>query len=237
MLATDRIYHGDALSLIKEIPDGSIDCIVTDPPYRVTSRGGSGTMSGYWTAEQTKRGRIFDHNDCDIADYLPELFRVLKDSAHCYIMCNNVNLPHFFEEIGKSAFHFVKLLVWDKQNKICGRYYMGQVEHIFLLRKGADKPINDCGASDLLSFVNHRDKTRDGGNVHDSQKPVPLFQTMIENSTDVGGVVLDPFIGSGTAAIAAMRAKRRFIGFEMDSTYFSLAERRISLETAQKTLF
>lgn len=137
----------------------------------------------------------------------------------------------------KSKFHFVKLLVWDKQNKICGRYYMGQVEHIFLLRKGADKPINDCGASDLLSFANHRDKTRDGGNVHDSQKPVPLFQTMIENSTDVGGVVLDPFIGSGTAAIAAIRAKRRFIGFEMDSKYFSLAERRISLETAQKTLF
>ena len=233
----DTIINQDCIAGMKEIPDESIDCIVTDPPYRITSRGTSGTMSGYWTNKETRQGRIFEHNDIDIAEYLPEFYRVLKDGSHCYIMCNNVNLPRFFEVIGKSSFNFVKLLVWDKCTKICGTYYMGQVEHIFLLRKGAHRPINDCGCSDLLSFANNRDKMRDGSNVHDSQKPVGLFQTLIQNSTDKGGVILDPFVGSGTAAIAAIKAKRHFIGFEIDPKYCSLAQRRIKQQQSVLTLF
>ena len=147
----DKIYNKDCLEFMRELPNESIDLIATDPPYRLTSRGSSGTMSGYWTEDRTRKGKIFTHNDIDIKDYIGEFYRILKADSHCYIMCNNVNLPHFFDVISKSDFHFVKLLVWDKQTKICGRYYMGQIEHIFLLRKGKDKPINDCGTSDLLS--------------------------------------------------------------------------------------
>lgn len=159
----DKIYNEDCLISMKNIPDGSIDMIVTDPPYRVTSRGSGGTMSGYWTGEKAKKGYVFAHNDIDVSEYIGEFYRLLKDRSHCYIMCNNSNLPHFFDVISKSKFNFVKLLVWDKCTKICGRYYMGQVEHIFLLRKGGDKPINDCGTSDLLTFPNKKDKNVIGG--------------------------------------------------------------------------
>ena len=226
------------MQIMRDIPNESIDLICTDPPYKVTQRGVSGTMSGYWTTEQTRKGMIFDHNDIEIEQYLPEFYRILKTDSHCYIMCNNYNLPHFFEVIGKSDFHFVKLLVWDKQSKICGRYYMGQVEHIFMLRKGKDKPINDCSRSDLLSFSNfNREKDRQGNNLHDSMKPVPLMQCLIENSTQKGELVLDPFIGSGTTALACIRSKRNYIGCEIDPKYYKVALKRIEQEKRILTLF
>ena len=227
----DKIIMGDAIELLKSIPDGSIDLVATDPPYKLTSRGSSGTMSGYWATDMARKGKVFEHNDIEIDEYLPEFYRVLKADAHCYIMCNNLNLPHFFEVVGKSKFHFVKLLVWDKVQAICGKYYMGQVEHIFMLRKGKDKPVNDCGVSDILTFPNKKDRRRNGSNVHDSQKPVALFQTLITQSTEKGGIVLDPFMGSGTTAIAAYRTGRHFIGFEKDETYYRSACERYDRES------
>ena len=233
----DKIFNQDCIDGMKIIPDESIDLIVTDPPYRLTARGNSGTMSGYWTNDITKKGKVFEENNVEIEDYLGEFYRILKDTSHCYIMCNNLNLPHFFEVISKSKFNFVKLLVWDKCTKICGKYYMGQVEHIFLLRKGGDKPINDCGTSDLLSFPNKKDKAYNGGNIHDSQKPIALFQTMIENSSKEGEIILDPFIGSGTCAIACMRTNRHYIGFELDKKYYDLINKRIMMEKQTLRLF
>ena len=233
----DNIYNCDCLVGMKQMADNSVDLIVTDPPYRVTPKGCAGTMSGYWTNDKTNKGMIFEHNDIEIEQYLPEFYRILKDDAHCYIMCNNLNMPHFFNVISKSDFHFVKMLVWDKCTKICGRYFMGQVEFIFFLRKGKDKPINDCGVSDLLSFPNVRDKDYYGDNIHDSQKPIGLMQTLIYASTNENEVVLDPFMGSGTTAIACIKEKRHFIGFELSKDYYDMACKRIDWEQRQLTLF
>ncbi len=236
----NKIYNMDCMEVLKTMPDESIDLICTDPPYRVTSRGGmaSTTMSGYWVTKKAYSGKVFDHNDIDIEEYLPSFYRVLKADAHCYIMCNNFNLPHFFDVIGKSQFHFVKLLVWDKQSKICGKYYMGQVEHIFFLRKGNDKPINDCGRSDLLSFSNfNREKDGEGNNLHDSMKPIPLMQCLIENSSKESDVVLDPFAGSGSTLLACIRSKRHYVGCEIDTHYYEVCLRRIKAEQAQLKLF
>lgn len=237
MIELDRIYNEDCLEGMKRIPNGYVDLIVTDPPYKLTSRGATGTMSGYWTNDATKKGRVFEHNDIDVSEYLPEFYRILKEDAHCYVMCNNLNMTHFFEVIGRSGFHFVKLLVWDKQSKICGTYYMGQVEFIFLLRKGKDKHINNCGTSDLLSFANNREKDANGNNIHDSQKPIPLMQTLIVNSSDANEIVLDPFMGSGTTAIACIKEHRHYIGFELSKEYYDKAIQRIENEKAQLTLF
>ena len=236
MIELDRIYNEDCLIGMKKIPTGSIDLVVTDPPYKVGSRGSCNGMGGYWTKKKALSGKIFNYNDIDIAEYLSEFFRVLKDDAHCYIMCNHLNLPHFFEVIGKSEFKFIKLLVWDKRTSICGTYYMGQVEFIFFLRKGKDKPINNCGTSDLLSFLNKRDKNEDGTNIHDSQKPIGLMQTLITNSSNVGGVVLDPFMGSGTTALAAKMCDRHYIGFEIDKAYYDKIQERLKGERESKQI-
>lgn len=98
--------------------------------------------------------------------------------------------------------------------------------------------INNCATSDLLSFPNIKDKNPiSGQNIHDSQKPIALFQTMIENSSQEGGVVLDPFMGSGTCAIACMRTNRHYLGFELDKEYYDLINERIRIEQSQLKLF
>jgi site-specific DNA-methyltransferase (adenine-specific) len=236
-METNRIYNMDCLEGMRALAGESVDCIVTDPPYKVTTRGGHKFLGGFFANELTDKGMIFEHNDIDIEQYLPEFYRVLKDGSHCYIMCNNSNLVHFFDAVRQSEFRFIKLLVWDKKTKIYGNYYMGQVEHIFLLRKGKDNPIRDLGQSDLLSFGNYREKNGDGSNIHDSQKPVSLFRILVRNATDPGDLVLDPFMGSGTAALACIKEGRNYLGYEIDPKYHELAERRVADDGKAPTLF
>lgn len=211
----NKIYQGDSVSLLDSVPDKTFDLVCTDPPYRVTSRGGSGTMGGYWRDKETMSGKIFETNSVEVEDYLGKLYRVLKDDAHCYIMCNNKNLPHFMEEVKKSHFHFVKMLVWDKQSKICGRYYMGQVEFIMFLRKGKDKD----------------------GLINPTEKPVRLFEVLISNSTKKGDLVLDPFSGSGTTARACVNLERNFVGFDIDKRQVDFVNKEISMMNRQLSLF
>ena len=232
-----QLIQGDCLIEIHKIPDESIDLICTDPPYKLTSRGGSGTMSGYWANDKAKSGKVFNHNDIEIEEYLPEFYRVLKDGTHCYIMCNHLNLPHFIDVINKSEFKFIKCLIWDKQSKICGRYYMGQFEYIIMLRKGRERTINNCGTSDILSIPLKRNKDNNGNNIHDSEKPVSLMELLIENSSNEGEVVLEPFLGSGTTAIACKNLNRRCIGIEIDENYYNIAKKRIEQHTQQLNLF
>lgn len=232
-----KLIHGDCLVAMKDIPDASIDLICTDPPYKLTSRGSSGTMSGYWTNELTKKGKIFENNDIDIEDYIHELYRVLKDNTHCYIMCNQVNLPHFLQVISNSKFKYIKCLIWDKGNKICGRYYMNCFEYIIMLRKGGERTINDCGTPDILSIPNHKTKGADGKNIHDSEKPVALMQILIQNSSNEGDVVLDMFMGSVSTGVACVNTNRNFIGIELNEKYFKIAEKRIKEARQQLTLF
>ena len=230
-----QLIQGDCLVEIQKIPDASIDLVCTDSPYKLTSRGGSGTMSGYWAADKAKSGKVFNHNDIEIEDYLPEFYRVLKDGTHCYIMCNHLNLPHFIDVINKSEFKFIKCLIWDKQSKICGRYYMGQFEYIIMLRKGRERTINNCGTSDILSIPLKRNKDNNGNNIHDSEKPVSLMELLIENSSNEGEVVLEPFLGSGTTAIACKNLNRRCIGIEIDETYYNIAKKRVEQHKQQLT--
>ena len=72
------IYNTNCLEGMKQLPDESIDLIVTDPPYRITAKGSCGTMGGYWMTKQALSGKIFEHNDTDIEDYLPEFYRILN---------------------------------------------------------------------------------------------------------------------------------------------------------------
>lgn len=229
-----ELIHGDCLVEMKNIPDKSIDLIVTDPPYRLTSRGSSGTMSGYWASSLSKQGKVFENNDIDIEEYLPEFYRVLKDGTHCYIMTNQSNLPHFLNVISKSSFKFIKCLIWDKCNKICGRYYMNCFEYIIMLRKGRERTINDCGQGDILRVPNKKTKRNDGKNIHDSEKPITLMEILISNSSNEGDCILEPFMGSGSTGVACINTKRDFIGIELNEEYFKIAEERINNAIIEK---
>lgn len=228
MYDTINLLQGNCLELIKNIPDNSIDLIVTDPPYRITQRGNYGTFGGMMKTKQSMKGKIFNENNISISQFIYEFYRVLKNSSHCYIMTNDKNIHEYMNEIIKAGFIISKLLIWDKQNKICGQFYMSQKEYIIFCRKGKAKGINNCGTSDILSIPNRKTKDKNGKNLHDTEKPVELMKILIENSTLPQGVVLDPFMGVGSTGIACLNTNRKFIGIELDENYFNIAKERIT---------
>lgn len=231
------LRHGDCLEILKNIPNESVDLIVTDPPYKVTSRGSSGTMGGYWKEEQAKKGLIFNHNSTSCKEYLPELYRILKDKSILYLMCNNTNLIEMLNVGEDVGFHFVKSLIWEKGNKICGKYYMNCFEYILLFRKGGDRPINDCGTPDILNVPIRKTLDINGNNLHDTEKPIDLMKILVANSSNKGDVVLDPFMGIGSTGIACKKLDRSFIGIEIDEKYFNIAKNRINNYQEEITLF
>lgn len=223
----NKIINENAIEFMKTLEDESVDLIVTDPPYKVTPKGCAGNSGGMMITKETMKGKIFKHNDIKPIDYIPEFYRLLKDGSHCYIMTNHVNLKEMLNVATECGFHFIKSLVWNKGNKIMGRFYMNQFEYILFFRKGKGKKINKCGTADILNVPNKKTKDENGKNLHDTEKPVELMKILVENSSQVGELVLDPFVGVGATAIACKELDRQYIGVELDEHYYNIAVNRI----------
>ena len=158
------IYNGDCLDLLKELDDESIDCIVTDCPYHIVSGGCSNiprkdepkgifNRRNTFTQQNAKSGKLFDCNDIEFKEWLPEVYRVLKQNTHCYIMINARNLKDLQIEAEKVGFKFQQLIVWDKGNATPNRYYLNALEFILMLRKGNAKNINNMGTKTYYLFL------------------------------------------------------------------------------------
>lgn len=236
-MKTNIIYNENCLDGIKRLPDNCIDLVVSDPPYLLNQRGNAGNSGGMLQKELNKKGKVFEFNSVNIEDYLHELYRVLKDGTHCYLMCNHVNLTHFLKVIDDSKFHFIKCLIWQKGNLIMGTKYMNAFEYILFMSKGKNRNVNDCGIPDILSVPNIKTKDIGGGNIHDSEKPVRLMEILITQSSNEGDIVLEPFAGSGSTLLACINKNRRFIGWEIDPKYHKLCEKRIKNHIVQTELF
>ena len=229
------IHNADCLDILKTIGSETIDCVVTDCPYHIVSGGygeyehPAGGMLRRKEISDTdevptlvKKGKLFNNNDIEFEEWLPEIYRVLKQGTHCYIMINPRNLKDLWEEAEKVGFMFQNILVWDKGNATPNMYYMNAYENILMLRKGKAKYINDMGTTNLISIKNVKKKW------HPTEKPVELMEILIENSTSKGDVVLDPFMGSGSTGVACKELGREFIGIEIDKKYYDIAEKRMS---------
>ena len=223
-----RLINGDAIEFMKTLEDESVDLIVTDPPYKVTSRGNAGSSGGMMQTKLSMQGKIFKHNDIKPIEYIPEFYRLLKNGSHCYIMTNHINLQEMLNTATECGFHFIKSLIWNKGNKIMGQFYMSQFEYILFFRKGKGKRINKCGTPDIINVPNKKTKGKDGKNIHDTEKPVELMKILIENSSQEGELVLDPFIGVGAVGIACKELNRDYIGIELDENYYNIACNRIN---------
>lgn len=254
-------YNMDCMEGMKEIPDNSVDCVVTDCPYRIVSGGCTNDAvkigrsrkreahGGCYVGDTnhvnlggifnefnewcyTKEGKLFKYNEIKFEEWLPVLYRVLKSGSHCYIMVNARNLKDLQQAAENVGFIFQNLLVWDKGNSLPNKYYMNSYELILMLRKGGAKNINNMGTSNILRVPNiMRNKN------HPTEKPVELMKILIKNSTNKSEIVLDPFMGSGSTGVAAKQLNRKFIGFEIDETYYKSAKERIERETAQMNMF
>ena len=152
---------------------------------------------------------------------MPALSRSLS-SGHAYIMANNRNVLPMLSEAEKVGFGFHNLLVWDKGSATPNRWYMKNCEFIGFFYKGKAKRINDCGAMQLISCP-QIDETN-----HPTEKPIQLMRHYIEQSTEPGQTVLDPFMGSGTTGVAAALSGRYFTGIEKNKAFFDIAVKRIA---------
>ena len=225
-----KLYNDDCIKIMNELIDKNItvDCVVCDPPYKITSRGNSGNTGGMLKNKKSMQGDIFDYNDCHVSKWMPKIYELLKDTGHCYIMTNHINLLEYLNTAQQCGFKFIKSLIWNKGNKIMGQYYMSQFEYILFFRKGGGKKINNCGTSDILNIPNKKQKDENGKNLHDTEKPIELMKILISNSTQENEIVMDFAFGIGATAIACKELNRQFIGMEIDKKYFDITINRLN---------
>ena len=215
------LVHGDARSYVGSQPDNwSVDCLVSDPPYELTYGGHHGSLGGKLSSDvYDNKGGIVD---CDIEwTEIAQLAARSVPRGHIYLMANNRHVGAALNAAEGAGLRFHNLLVWDKGTGTPNRWYMKNCEFTLFLFKGKARFINDCGSRQLVRCPNII------GSEHPTEKPVALMRHYIENSTQPGDLVFDPFMGSGSTAVACIQSGRRFIGCEIDRKYFDLACRRV----------
>ena len=227
------LRKGDCLEIMKDIPDKSIDLVVTDCPYHIVGGGctniprkdepsGIFNRRNTFTQKNAKSGKLFDENDIEFKDWLPEVYRVLKDNTHAYIFINARNLKELQQAAEDVGFKFQNIIIWNKGNSTPNRYYLNAYEMILMLRKGGAKNINNMGTKNIINIKNIR-----GKKTHPTEKPIELNKIFIENSSYENEIILDPFMGTGSCGIACKELNRNFIGIELDDKYFEIAKERI----------
>ncbi|MGU8921429.1 DNA-methyltransferase [Clostridium perfringens] len=218
------LIHNNSIEYLKEMKECSVDLIVTDPPYKTITGGNSdGANSKRPQGMLDGNRKLFKHQKLKISDWMGDIYRVLKEGSHCYIMTNSLNMEEMLSESRKAGFKLHNILVWEKNNCTPSQFYMKNCEYTLFLRKGKAKWINDIGGSKTV----HKYNNIIGKKTHPCEKPVELMEFYIKNSSNEGDVVLDPFMGTGSVGVACLNTNRKFIGIELDDKYFDIAKERI----------
>ena len=223
----NNIYLGDCYELIKQIPDKSVDLIYTDPPYEMQSGGG-----GHSALSQ----RILKTNYVDLdkirngIDYsiLDEFCRVLK-KIYVYIWCSKDQILPYMKYFIDGKKCLFDILFWGKTNPTpaSNNLFLNNVEYLLVFR---DKGTYYAKGYELKSkyYISPLNVSDKGDYEHPTIKPLELVKRHILNSSAEGGVILDPFLGSGTTCVAAKELGRQYLGFEINETYYKIAKDRLN---------
>lgn len=222
MLELNKIYNEDCLEGMKRIPNHSIDLVVTDPPYKMTKRGKSCRPN--WMPDNMGEN-VFNGEIPDTKEWMSEVYRVLKDETHFYTFTSINDITTYLQTAKEVGFKLHNIISMIKDTGMPNRWYYKQTELVLFFRKGKAKPINDYTSRDNIKVEMPKKST---GKLHITQKPYDFIEKLVTNSTVEGEVVLDPFIGSGTAAVASINTNRKYIGFEQDKENYEVANNRIA---------
>lgn len=212
---TNRIYQRDATRLIPTWPRQFVDAVVTDPPY-----GNNATYG------RSGRSIVGDEHPLVGLQVVASTYRLLKRDGVAYVFCASHHLgflEHFF--LRYSAFRLREVLIWDKRQIGFGKDFRRAHECVLVLEKG-QPTYRETPIPTVLS-VSRANTTQ-----HPHAKPIELLERLIRTASDPGGLVLDPFAGSGSTCLAAQRLQRRFIGVEISSSYAQIARNRLRSEAA-----
>lgn len=215
-----HLERGDAVELLNKIDAGSVDLIVTDPPYESLEkyrRIGTTTRLKKSKSSSNVWFPIFPN------ERMPELFqamyRVLANNSHLYFHCDAETM-FVVKPIGEAAgFKFWKPLVWDKVSIGMGYHYRARYEFVLFFEKGK-RMLSDLSIPDVLE---HKRLL----NMYPTQKPVEIAHTFVGQSSVAGDLVCDPFMGSGTVGQACSTSGRRFLGFDVADEAIRTAEQRL----------
>jgi DNA modification methylase len=231
----NKIKNADCLEYLKTLPDNCVDLVVTDPPYNVSQK----SDIHYNGLNIVKNFGSWDFG-FDPLPVLKELKRVLKHNGQIYVFCATKQIPlyiSFFEENS----YFRNLIVWNKTNPpprisktnflFANEYIVYAINEKVKMTETAfnfskqNEMHNIFRTPSLQSRERLKDKNRKA--IHPTQKPLSILKKLIEVSSYEGDVVLDPFMGVGSTAVACKELGRNFLGCELDEKYIALANWRL----------
>jgi len=227
-----ELAHGDAVDWLRRLPDASLDLVITDPPYESLEKHraiGTTTRLKHSKASSNDWFEIFPN--ARFEELFNEVWRVLKKETHFYLFCDAETMfvaKPIAEQVG---FKFWKPIVWDKKKIGMGYHYRARYEFVLFFEKGKRKyvegrkhegrKVNDLAVSDIIEAPRiHRG--------YPTEKPPKVSEVLITQSTEPGETVADPFMGSGSVGIAAVRSGRSFIGNDLCSEAVEIARERLA---------
>ena len=227
----NKIINDDCMNILKQLPDKSIDLILTDPPYGID-----------FLSMRTDNHRKIENDKYEVFSvlypkWLSEFKRVLTDTGCC--CCGGGKTPvsqEFTLEAIKQGFHLIQTVIWDKCTIGLGWHYRPSYETIIVLSKSKDKYNWFTDRKDISNIVRIGNIIPQKGD-HPTPKPLALMEHFLLLHSKENDLVLDCFSGSGTTAIACSELKRRFICIEKDKQYYEASVKRLEDYNKQLKLF
>ena len=223
-----KLINGNNLDVLSDIPDNSIDLILTDPPYNISRKNNfeslnrAGIDFGYW-----------DKN-ADLFTWIDKVPRIVKKGASIIIFNGWRNLNGIAERLEKNGFVVKDIIRWEKTNPMPRnrdrRYIVDYEFAIWAVEKHNkwifNRQSDKYDRSEIRVPIASASEKAFGA--HPTQKPVKLMEELLLRHSDKNDMVLDPFMGSGSTGIACLNTNRDFIGIELDENYFEIAKKRIT---------
>lgn len=208
-LITNQVIHGDCVQMLRSLPGESIDAVITDPPYLGRYR------------DRLGRTLANDDNPAAVVGVYAELYRVLKPNSFCVTFYGYCKLDAFVHAWTEAGFDTVGHMVWAKPYASSARFVRVMHESAYILAKGHPKrpeaPLPDVQPWEY------------SGNIaHPTEKAISVVRPLVESFAPAGGVVLDPFAGSGSTLVAAALSGRGYVGIELEDKYCQLARKRLA---------
>lgn len=225
-----KLFNADCFKKLKEIPDNSIDLICCDPPYNLANYS-TGNMNFSWRAEVNNDVAEWDEKPLNPADLVQEFKRIIKPTGNIFIF-TSYNLIGRYHEVFDPEFDTFQFMVWHKTNPIPNirkSSFLNSCELIVCLwNKG--HTWNFTKQNEMHNFIESpicmgNERLKDPK--HPTQKPVKILEHIINIASNENDVVLDMFMGVGSTGIAALNLNRRFIGIELDKSYYNASVKRI----------
>lgn len=238
-----KLYNDDCLNILPTIPDNSIDCIITDPPYKISVEGNKIVRNIKHYKWKCRNDISFDFGEWDrqwdtdeeyfiwVEKWFKQLARILKEKSWIYIFFDKLKIGFFDLYLAKKyGIKSRNIYTWVKTNPVPSFRkvnYNSGTEFIWVGSKGDCKLKNFKQQKYMSNYFISSNSSNYKQTEHPTEKPVNLLKHLIEVNSNEGEIILDCFMGSGSTGVACKQLNRKFIGIEKEKKYFDIAKKRI----------